>query len=599
MHSQLDRGTLLAGLTDELRPLLPSLRGALGDLCAGLGQAEAAGQALETAYIIRAAAETLDLDQLAEAGSLVEAVVPLLNGAPPRLLPEALAVVQALMTALEQATESLVEGGDLPLRSGPCEALETARSGIERLRFSRSDFESDGLGSAPSLEEMLTSPRDVPVGGGFARPDEASPEPTIRPAAPTPVDAVDSDAPPTATPQPALPVGADEWTSPAVPIGPITGASETELAPARLNGRRTVSDVDAQILEVFQAEAAEVLADLGRHLAVVRDDPAEQRAAGDLRRACHTLKGAANVVGFPSIGLLCKSMEDLLDALAEAEIAPDEATLGFLQAGYETLEQLVPNPADTGSAGRVAELSALGAELTLGVGVPAQSTEPDPGGLQETSPPGAATWASAVDVAETLEQQFGRATEELRHTVARLRHVAQYLEDRYEVAERIRTAPDEPRRGDFDELEMDRYTELHRVSREITQLAADAETTSDDLDFALKELDVLAERQARLGNDLQDRLVAMRQVPLSRLANRLQRTARSVALKQEKEVELVVPGGQTELDKRVLEELGSVLLHLIRNAVDHGLESPEERSRLASRSWGPCACALPGSAVRR
>jgi chemotaxis protein histidine kinase CheA len=137
------------------------------------------------------------------------------------------------------------------------------------------------------------------------------------------------------------------------------------------------------------------------------------------------------------------------------------------------------------------------------------------------------------------------------------------------------------------------------VSREITELAADAETTSDDLDLALKELDGLTSRQSRLGNELQDKLVAMRLVPLSSLANRLHRTARSVALKQDKELELVVPGGQTELDKRVLEELGSVLLHLIRNAVDHGLESPEERSRLASRSWGPCACALPGSAVRR
>ena len=59
MHSLLDRSTILAGLVEELRPLLPSLGGALGDLCAGSGQAEAAEQALETAFMIRAAAEML------------------------------------------------------------------------------------------------------------------------------------------------------------------------------------------------------------------------------------------------------------------------------------------------------------------------------------------------------------------------------------------------------------------------------------------------------------------------------------------------------------------------------------------------------------
>src|SRR5205814_1884374 len=96
-------------------------------------------------------------------------------------------------------------------------------------------------------------------------------------------------------------------------------------------------------------------------------------------------------------------------------------------------------------------------------------------------------------------ERIGRSAEELRLTVARMRRVAQYLEDRYEVAELIRTAPTDPRQSGFDELEMDRYTELHRVSREVTELSADAETTSDELEVALKELDTLANRQARLG----------------------------------------------------------------------------------------------------
>ena len=76
MHSLLDRGTILAGLVDELRPLLPPLGAALGDLCAGVGQAEAAEKVLDTAFMIRAAAEMLELSALAEAGGLIEEIVP-------------------------------------------------------------------------------------------------------------------------------------------------------------------------------------------------------------------------------------------------------------------------------------------------------------------------------------------------------------------------------------------------------------------------------------------------------------------------------------------------------------------------------------------
>src|SRR5712691_2803443 len=127
MHSLLDRSTILAGLVDELRPLLPQLGGALGDLCTGSGGAEAAEQALETAFMIRAAGEMLELDALADVSRLVEEVVPLLESAPPSMRRDAQPVVQGLLTSLNQATEALLN------REQTADAgLVAIRSGVDR-----------------------------------------------------------------------------------------------------------------------------------------------------------------------------------------------------------------------------------------------------------------------------------------------------------------------------------------------------------------------------------------------------------------------------------------------------------------------------------
>src|SRR5262249_40435450 len=84
-------------------------------------------------------------------------------------------------------------------------------------------------------------------------------------------------------------------------------------------------------------------------------------------------------------------------------------------------------------------------------------------------------------------------------------------------------------------------------------------------------------QQARLTGELEDKLMRLRLVPLSTMASRLQRTVRQVATQQGKRVELVLEGEGTGLDKSVLEDMSEPLLHLLRNAVDHGIEPAELR----------------------
>jgi two-component system chemotaxis sensor kinase CheA len=92
--------------------------------------------------------------------------------------------------------------------------------------------------------------------------------------------------------------------------------------------------------------------------------------------------------------------------------------------------------------------------------------------------------------------------------------------------------------------------------------------------------------QARVLNDLQHSVMKIRMVPVEQLFRRFPRTVRDVALQCGKEVELIVRGGQTDLDKSILDAIAEPLTHLVRNAIGHGLETPEERTRAGKPSQG-------------
>jgi chemosensory pili system protein ChpA (sensor histidine kinase/response regulator) len=129
----------------------------------------------------------------------------------------------------------------------------------------------------------------------------------------------------------------------------------------------------------------------------------------------------------------------------------------------------------------------------------------------------------------------------------------------------------------FDDLEFDRYTEFHLLSRELAETTNDVQTVNGELRHLHGDFDSYLNRQGRLSSEIEDKLMRLRMVPLATLANRLHRTVRNVATQQHKQVDLILEGESTELDKTVLEEMADPLLHILRNAVDHGIEPPELR----------------------
>jgi chemotaxis protein histidine kinase CheA/CheY-like chemotaxis protein len=141
-------------------------------------------------------------------------------------------------------------------------------------------------------------------------------------------------------------------------------------------------------------------------------------------------------------------------------------------------------------------------------------------------------------------------------------------------------------RGDFDELELDRYTEFHRLSRGLSESVADMNTLSTEMEGMVREIETVFARETRLGSSFQDRLLKARLVPLQSLVPRLYRASSASALRQGKEVEFYVQGGDTEVDRTVYEEIADPLQHLVRNAVVHGVEPPDARIRAGKSREG-------------
>ncbi|HEV2289601.1 MAG TPA: response regulator [Candidatus Acidoferrales bacterium] len=132
--------------------------------------------------------------------------------------------------------------------------------------------------------------------------------------------------------------------------------------------------------------------------------------------------------------------------------------------------------------------------------------------------------------------------------------------------------------GDFSELEMDRYDDFNILSRSLTEISADVNEVLTQLNGFIGRVDADIDEFTKLAHHLQDQITAARMVPIGNLYTRLTRTVRDAAKSASKEVELVLDGAETELDNNIIQLISDPLIHIVRNAVAHGIEEPSERA---------------------
>lgn len=471
---------------------------------------------------------------------------------------------------------------------------------------------------SPSMYPVQTSPVS-PKLAGTASQVMSSPPPVFQ----TPVDALAPPLPPSVT------------QKQTVPSLPSTYASLYS------------GDLGEEAADIFRLEAEEHLQTISFHVAALEKDPSNRDLIQGIRRATHTLKGAAGMMGFRSIAELSHISEDLLESIMEGDTVVTPSVLGLILDTAEILDQLInshgtdpQNDNEKVQTLRKRYEALLGEQSTslvsLDEEIDADIDASDDlevlvtgvvagGQIAETNAQRANRGDLSVRVRlqklDELVNLFGellvnrsileerierliRLVSEVGISSNRLREVGQKLESRFEAAtlpsgHSVQVMPGEGKRNlkngqsfngngnrgrvepehfaDFDELELDRYTEFHQLARGLSETVSDMSTLGIDMEAVIRECESVFARENRLNTTFQDRLMKARLVPLSTMTPRLYRAARSIALKQHKEFEFLLEGEATEVDRTVYEEIAGPLLHLMRNAVNHAIETPDVR----------------------
>src|SRR6185503_2216210 len=146
-----------------------------------------------------------------------------------------------------------------------------------------------------------------------------------------------------------------------------------------------------------------------------------------------------------------------------------------------------------------------------------------------------------------------------------------------------------PSQEDFDPLELDRFTRFQELTRSLAEGVNDVATVQQSLLKNLDDADAALMAQARMSRDVQQQLLAVRTVPFASLSERLYRILRQTAKELDKKANLEIRGAQTELDRGVLEKLVAPLEHLLRNALDHGIENRAGRAAAGKQEIGEVA----------
>lgn len=177
---------------------------------------------------------------------------------------------------------------------------------------------------------------------------------------------------------------------------------------------------------------------------------------------------------------------------------------------------------------------------------------------------------------EEQVSELGYAIDEMDSTIARLQEQLRRL-DIETQAQMLFRQEQMAEMEEFDPLEMDRYSQLQQLSRSLIESASDLMDLKTTLTDKTRDTETLLLQQSRINTDLQEGLMRSRMVPFARLVPRLRRIVRQVASELDKRVNFELDNVEGELDRTVLERMVAPLEHMLRNAVDHGIESPQER----------------------
>ncbi|NLT66312.1 MAG: chemotaxis protein CheA [Acidobacteria bacterium] len=334
---------------------------------------------------------------------------------------------------------------------------------------------------------------------------------------------------------------------PAVPPAPSEPAESPLPKRADPEPEKTAvewlpSDADPDLLAEFVAESRELLEKSESALLALESNPEDDEAVNTVFRAFHTVKGTSGFLGLKVTSELAHLAESLLSRIRNKEI---RLVGGYADLALRSLDMLKKAVASVESVLHGAPMEVLQGYDDLKVIL----TNPEAAGVSEEESSGMLHSSPAVETQEPKispeKQTAQRRTE-------------------FESSIRVNTAR-------LDRL-IDMVGELVIAQSMVVQ-------DSRLLDEGCHELARKVTHANKIVRELQDLSMSMRMVPLRGTFQKMQRVARDLARKSGKSVELVTDDGETEIDRHMVDILNDVLVHMVRNAIDHGIEPPEDRAK--------------------
>ncbi|MGB3223453.1 MAG: response regulator [Desulforhopalus sp.] len=388
------------------------------------------------------------------------------------------------------------------------------------------------------------------------------------------------------------------------------------------------------LMEIFREECDEHLIVVNQSLNILENKvhescdltPELKDSISEMRRAVHTLKGAASMTGVNLLAKGAHSLEDMLDWLHDEAVEISPLEVQIIANGIDVIEILSQSPQSTKSA-KLDELvhtidkylapisgqdeseklvgeSAEGETATNPVLPEITLREPDfventPAALEDSG----TLRVKLEDLDELLSiegelivtrgamekmvEEFSQTLFELDNVKENLRRKSQELESGFEVqslygfnpiiSQGGTQVPDSSDLTEFDPIELDRYSQLNLIIRSLNEISVDVNSIHTTLNSLAGDISGQVGRQQLTMRLMQDKLMRIRMTPLSSISRVLFRTVRDTATKLGKKAALTITGEDVYMDRFVWAKITDPLMHILRNGVDHGIETGEVR----------------------
>lgn len=386
-------------------------------------------------------------------------------------------------------------------------------------------------------------------------------------------------------PCPTLPDGWQDVAPPVAPLPskqptstqPTTKASVSRAIPALEDVEEQLADglaadADQEMVSLFCSSAQDLLQDIEQGVLVLEENPNESTTIDTVFRAFHTFKGNAGVMNFVVLQRLTHELESLLDAARRGTFQLGRESIDLILQGADILKRYVTELSSQLSGVEVGRKISLPIPslvrrahrmLTTGSGpVPAKSSAPV---VQNTAPASVEIPAISSTTVQPIPTPVFAATQPVASPEPPAKQVAP-----------TKQAPASSAVGivRVDTLKLDGLIdlvgELVIAQSMVVQNPDLKNITSEHLSRSLGQL-------RGITSDLQRTAMSLRMVPIRNTFQKMARLVRDLAAQQGKEIQLVLEGEDTELDRNIVEELSDPLIHMIRNSADHGIEATDRR----------------------